>query len=95
MSDTKEFTKKIERKVIKVGVLIKYGNENSRIIEEALRSENTLEKLNSITKVINELTITSEQKLFVIQKLLSYPKTTRISIANQIKRRLETNENNN
>lgn len=95
MSDIKESTNKIQREVIKIGVLLKYGNDNITIIEEALRCENTGEKLESIDTIYHETSLTQEQKLFVIQKLLAYPKATRISIANQIKRRLETNENNN
>lgn len=86
MSETKEVLK---RDVIKVGVIMQYGLDNAAIIEEALRSENTEEKLVHIVTIIAECTMKDEQKLFVIQKLLSYPKAIRISIANQIKRRLE------
>lgn len=86
MSETKELVK---RDVVKVGVIMSYGLDNAAIIEEALRSENTSAKLTSIVDIIATCTMEPEKQLWVIQKLLSYPKAIRFSIANQIKKRLE------
>lgn len=95
MSETKEFTKKLERKIIKIGVLLKYGKSNAEIIAKELMCENTLQKTKSITNIINNTTLTPEQQIFVVQKLLAYPKATRISIANQILKNLKKDEDNN
>lgn len=95
MSETKEFTKKLERKIIKIGVLLKYGKSNAEIIAKELMCENTLQKIKSITNIINNTTLTPEQQIFVVQKLLAYPKATRISIANQILKNLKKDEDNN
>lgn len=95
MSETKEFTKRLERKIIKIGVILKYGKSNAEIIAKELMCENTLQKTKSITNIINNTTLTPEQQIFVIQKLLAYPKATRISIANQILKNLKKDEDNN
>ena len=95
MSETKEFTKKLERKIIKIGVILKYGKSNAEIIAKELMCENTLQKIKSITNIINKSTLTPEQQIFVVQKLLAYPKATRISIANQILKNLKKDEDNN
>ena len=95
MSETKEFTKKLERKIIKIGVILKYGKSNAEIIAKELMCENTLQKTKSITNIINNTTLTPEQQIFVVQKLLAYPKATRISIANQILKNLKKDEDNN
>ena len=95
MSETKEFTKRLERKIIKIGVILKYGKSNAEIIAKELMWENTLQKTKSITNIINNTTLTSEQQIFVVQKLLAYPKATRISIANQILKNLKKDEDNN
>ena len=94
MSETKEFTKRLERKIIKIGVILKYGKSNAEIIAKELMCENTLQKTKSITNIINNTTLTPEQQIFVIQKLLAYPKATRISIANQILKNLKKDEDN-
>ena len=44
MSETKEFTKRLERKIIKIGVILKYGKSNAEIIAKELMCENTLQK---------------------------------------------------
>lgn len=95
MSETKDFTKRLERKIIKIGVILKYGKSNAEIIAKELMCENTLQKTKSITNIINNTTLTPEQQIFVIQKLLAYPKATRISIANQILKNLKKDEDNN
>ncbi len=95
MSETKEFTKRLERKIIKIGVILKYGKSNAEIIAKELMCENTLQKTKSITNIINNTTLTPEQQIFVVQKLLAYPKATRISIANQILKNLKKDEDNN
>ena len=95
MSETKEFTKRLERKIIKIGVILKYGKSNAEILAKELMCENTLQKTKSITNIINNTTLTPEQQIFVIQKLLAYPKATRISIANQILKNLKKDEDNN
>lgn len=95
MSETKEFTKRLERKIIKIGVILKYGKSNAEIIAKELMCENTLQKIKSITNIINNTTLTPEQQIFVVQKLLAYPKATRISIANQILKNLKKDEDNN
>ena len=95
MSETKEFTKRLESKIIKIGVILKYGKSNAEIIAKELMCENTLQKTKSITNIINNTTLTPEQQIFVVQKLLAYPKTTRISIANQILKNLKKDEDNN
>lgn len=91
MSETKEFTEQTKRKVVKVGVIMQYGTASAIHIMNALKSENTLEKLQQIPNIIKDEggNMTDEQKLFVIQKLLAYPKSSRISIANQIQKRLD------
>ena len=95
MLETKEFTKSLERKIIKIGVILKYGKSNAEIIAKELMCENTLQKIKSITNIINNTTLTPEQQIFVVQKLLAYPKATRISIANQILKNLKKDEDNN
>ena len=95
MSETKEFTKRLERKIIKIGVILKYGKSNAEIIAKELMCENTLQKTKSITNIINNTTLTPEQQIFVVQKLLAYPKATKISIANQILKNLKKDEDNN
>ena len=95
MLETKEFTKRLERKIIKIGVILKYGKSNAEIIAKELMCENTLQKIKSITNIINNTTLTPEQQIFVVQKLLAYPKATRISIANQILKNLKKDEDNN
>ena len=95
MSETKEFTKRLERKIIKIGVILKYGKSNAEIIAKELMCENTLQKTKSITNIINNTTLTPEQQIFVVQKLLAYPKATRLSIANQILKNLKKDEDNN
>ena len=95
MSETKEFTKRLERKIIKIGVILKYGKSNAEIIAKELMCENTLQKTKSIINIINNTTLTPEQQIFVVQKLLAYPKATRISIANQILKNLKKDEDNN
>lgn len=89
MSETKEFTERVQRKVVKINVILEYGIENALIIKEALKSNNTQEKLQHIPNIL-KCTITDEQKLFVIQKLLAYPKSVRFSIASQIKARIDS-----
>lgn len=79
----------IERKVIKIGVIMQYGDYNAEEIAKALLCENTEEKLVSIVAIINNTTLTAEQQLFVVQKLLAYPKSARHSISNQITNRLK------
>lgn len=86
MSENKE---SVKRNIIKVGVIMRYGINNAVLIHNALKSENTQEKLNSIYDILELCTMKAEDKLFVIQKLLSYPKAIRLSIANQLKSRIE------
>lgn len=81
----------VKRKVIKIGVILQYGESNARIISDLLKCENTEEKLQAIKRV-DELTITPEQKLFVAQKLLAYPKAVRHSIADQLIKKLDNKE---
>lgn len=76
-------TKK-KREIIKIGVLLKYGTHNLKLIEKALRSENTKEKLQAMYTLLNQWDGKEEELLFVLQKLLAYPKKTRISIADQL-----------
>lgn len=77
-----------QRDVIKIGVLMQYGVDNVKIIKKALECENTAEKIESIYSVLDNTTITPEQKIFVVQKLLAYPKVVRLSVASQLEKKL-------
>jgi hypothetical protein len=81
------------REVVKINVIIEYGKEEALKIAEALKCKNTEEKLNSIYNILDCHKIngmfTDNQLLFIVQKLLGYPYKTRISISEQICKRLE------
>lgn len=77
-----------ERKIIKIGVIMQYGDMNAELVAKALLCENTEEKLDNIVHIIEDTTMTPEQQLFVVQKLLAYPKSARHSISSQIMTRL-------
>lgn len=82
-----------QRDVIKIGVLMQYGVDNVKIIKKALECENTAEKIESIYSVLDNTTITPEQKIFVVQKLLAYPKVVRLSVASQLEKKLSEEDN--
>ena len=73
------------RKFININVLISYGKEYIPLILECLSTNNSEEKLIVFSKVI-ESGLRPEQKIFIIQKLLSLPKATRKIIAIKIKK---------
>lgn len=77
-----------QRDVIKIGVLMQYGIDNVKVIKKALECENTNEKIESIYNILDNTTITPEQKIFVVQKLLAYPKVVRLSVASQLEKKL-------
>lgn len=77
-----------QRDVIKIGVLMQYGINNVKVIKKALECENTNEKIESIYNILDNTTITPEQKIFVVQKLLAYPKVVRLSVASQLEKKL-------
>lgn len=90
-------TNKRDRDFIKITPIMAYGREDAKNIAIILRCNNTQEKLQAI-KCVYGLGINDECKLFVIQKLLSLPKSDRFGIAKEIDKRLEKediNENDN
>lgn len=88
MEKNKERSRNPHKEYIKVNVLMKYGDENVKVLIDALNCENTNEKLNAIQDILEKTNVKEEEKVFIVQKLLSYPFIVRQSIAKQLEERL-------
>ena len=73
-----------KNKYINVKEFLKFDKEDVLIVHKSLLSETTEDKLTNILLVNSCVSIPSKQKLFIIQKLLSYPKFIRKIIAEQL-----------
>lgn len=73
-----------KNKYINVKEFLKFDKEDVLIVHKSLLSETTEDKLTNILLVNSCVSIPSKPKLFIIQKLLAYPKFIRKIIAEQL-----------